>query len=356
MSKLLLVQVLRALAALAIAALHAQADAQTLAEARGQSFTPLFRLPWAAGVDVFFVISGFIMVHASRGLFGKEGARGAFLKRRLARIVPLYWAVTVLYLAVALAMPALLNSALFEPWPILASFLFIPFARPDGAVQPLYSLGWTLNFEMLFYALFAATIVWPRRLAVPALIAILTGLAALGRAGPWPQPIGFWTSPMILEFAFGLAIGFARAEGVKLGTPARLVLAAAGLALLGLEGARPDGVAETIRPFVWGLPAALIVAAAALGEERAGANTAVTRAAVMVGDASYALYLTHPFVIRGLRALAARVEGAAMPGGWAFVALALAGATIVALIVHAVFERPILDRVRTAALPKPSVP
>ena len=159
---LILVQVLRGLAALAIAALHAQADARALAEARGLGFTPLLHLPWAAGVDVFFVISGLIMVHASRGLFAREGARGTFLKRRLARIVPLYWAVTLLYLAVALTTPALLNSALLDPAPILASFLFIPFTRPDGAVQPLYSLGWTLNFEMLFYVLFAATIGWPK--------------------------------------------------------------------------------------------------------------------------------------------------------------------------------------------------
>jgi peptidoglycan/LPS O-acetylase OafA/YrhL len=178
----------------------------------------------------------------------------------------------------------------------------------------------------------------------------------LGQVQPWPQPIGFWTSPIILEFAFGLAIGFARAEGVALGIPARLVLAAAGFALLGLDGARPDFVSETVRPFVWGVPAALIVAAAALGPERSRAKTVATRIAVAVGDASYALYLTHPFVIRGLHAAAARVDGATILGGWGFVAVALVGATIVALVVHAAFERPILERVRASAIPKPSIP
>ena len=89
MSKLVPVQVLRALAALSIAMLHAQHDAGTLAERLGQSFTPIDAFPWEAGVDVFFVISGFIMVHASAPLFGRAEARSTFLVRRVARIVPI---------------------------------------------------------------------------------------------------------------------------------------------------------------------------------------------------------------------------------------------------------------------------
>ena len=162
MSKLVLVQVLRAAAALSVAMLHAQHDAATLAERTGQVFAPIAAFPWEAGVDVFFVISGFIMVHASTRLFGAEGGARAFLARRIARIVPIYWAVTTLYLAVALAVPDLLNRELLG-WPlVVASYLFIPMARPDGLVQPLYGLGWTLNYEMFFYALFAVAVRWPR--------------------------------------------------------------------------------------------------------------------------------------------------------------------------------------------------
>ncbi len=102
LSKLLHIQFLRGLAALSVAFLHAQHDAGSLAARTGQAFEPFTRLPFMAGVDVFFVISGFIMVYASRPLFGKPEARGIFLARRLARIAPLYWAVTTLYLAIAL--------------------------------------------------------------------------------------------------------------------------------------------------------------------------------------------------------------------------------------------------------------
>ena len=81
----------------------------------GLSFEPLEALPWAAGVDAFFVVSGFIMVHASRKLFGMPGGRAVFLARRIARIVPLYWAVTTVYLALGLIAPGLLNSEILRP-------------------------------------------------------------------------------------------------------------------------------------------------------------------------------------------------------------------------------------------------
>ena len=84
------------------------------------------------------------------------------------------------------------------------------------------------------------------------------------------------------------------------------------------------------RPFVWGFPPVLIVAAAALGPERVHAPTLPTRAAMAIGDASYALYLVHPFAIRGLGALVRRLDLAPILGGWGSVALALAAAAAAA--------------------------
>jgi exopolysaccharide production protein ExoZ len=345
-SKLPLVQGLRAVAALSLAMVHAKHDAGALAAAAGQAFVSHDRFPWVAGVDVFFVISGFVMVHASRGLFARPGASGVFLARRVARIVPLYWGTTTLYLAVALAVPSLLNSALLEPWPVLASYLFIPFARPDGAVQPIYSLGWTLNYEMFFYALFALAVALPLRRAVAALAATLAALAAFGALFRLPQPLAFWTDAIVLEFAFGLVIGLLRAEGMTLGRIERAALALLGVALLALDFTRGDLWAPLPRVLGWGLPAALIVAAAALGRERAPSANWATRLAVATGDASYALYLLHPFVIRGGRAFAMRTGLADVIGPWGFVALSLLAATVAALFVHRWFERPATERAR----------
>lgn len=341
MSKLVHVQVLRAFAALAIACLHAQADAADLAARAGLAYASLRHLPWEAGVDVFFVISGFIMVYASRGAFGREGARRSFLARRIGRVVPLYWAVTSLFLAVALVSPHLLNGAILEPWPVLASYLFIPFERPNGLVQPLYSLGWTLNYEMFFYALFALVIVWPMRRAVGVLIAVLCGLVAAGALlAPLPQPWAFWTDSILLEFAAGMALGTARADGFRLPARARVALAVAAVAALAFIV--PDLTGTGLpRALLYGVPAAALVAASALGRAGHAGETRLTRLGETLGDASYALYLVHPFVMRAAKEIVWRLGLVPVIGPWGYVALVLACACVVSILVYAWFERPL---------------
>src|SRR5688572_9349206 len=135
----------------------------------------------AAGVDLFFVISGFVMVYSSESLFGRREGPLRFLLRRLARIAPLYWAVTI---AIILYIYAAHGSKLFEiysPASLIASFLFYPYPRLDGLAFPVHLLGWTLNYEMFFYAVFAAAIVLPRRAAVVAVCAALVALVVTGR-------------------------------------------------------------------------------------------------------------------------------------------------------------------------------
>ena len=94
---------MRALAALMVVFSHAEGDAQVQALRLGDAFPRDTSLPWVAGVDLFFVTSGFIMVHASRDLFGAPGAARAFLTRRLVRIAPLYWLVTAIGVGIGVA-------------------------------------------------------------------------------------------------------------------------------------------------------------------------------------------------------------------------------------------------------------
>jgi exopolysaccharide production protein ExoZ len=341
-SKLAPIQILRAFAALCVVVFHAESDAAVVGARLGTGFVRSDALPWLAGVDIFFVISGFIMVYASSRWFGSARAPRVFLAHRIARIVPLYWATMIVYLAVVLLAPLLLNSEYLAPRFVIASFLFIPAARPDGLVQPLYSLGWTLNYEMFFYALFAIAIRFPRRLSVPALIATLILLVLFGNAfAPLPQPLAFWSDPIILEFAFGMALGWASAEGFFLNRPARLAFALAGLALMAVDLSRPWELALP-RPLAYGLPATFLVASAALASpERRSAENLLIRWGVVLGDASYALYLLHPFVIRALRELVTRTTIAAQIGPWGFVMVSILCAAAAAICVNRVFERPI---------------
>jgi exopolysaccharide production protein ExoZ len=346
LSKLVLVQILRALAALSVAMLHAQHDAAALAQRSGRAFMPVEVFPWEAGVDVFFVISGFIMVHASAPLFGAWGGSRTFLARRVARIVPIYWAVTTLYLAIALAAPALLNAEFLGWAHVAASYLFIPLARPDGNVQPLYGLGWTLNYEMFFYALFAIAVAWRRKRAVPALGAVLAGLVTVGLLfRPLPQPLGFWTDPIILEFVYGMALGLLYAEGVRLGLVPRTLLGLAAVATL-IAIASLYGVSATPwRALAYGLPAAMLVAAVTFGRGELGRGR-LARIGAAIGDASYALYLIHPFVIRAGREAVWRGGLAAAVGPWTFAVLALAASVLASVVVYRLFERPVTAWVR----------
>jgi peptidoglycan/LPS O-acetylase OafA/YrhL len=341
-SKLLFLQVLRGLAAIGVAAAHAQHEAEAVAAGLGRAFKASAPFPAVAGVDVFFAISGFIMVYASRRLFGTPTGRRVFLAHRIARVIPLYWIVLTLYVVVALAAPRLLSGEHLTPLVVAASYLFIPVARPDGVIQPLYSLGWTLNYEVFYYALFAVAVAWPRAQSLPWLFGTFVALAVIGLAVPGlPPTLAFWTDPIVLEFAFGVALALLREEGVRLGGPVRAGLAAVAFAALALTLAGPEGAGPVPRVLACGVPAAMLVAAAGLGHDRDGGDASLlTRSVALVGDASYALYLFHPFVMRGVRELVVRAGLAEAIGPWGFVGSSLVLATLVSMAIHFLFERP----------------
>lgn len=342
MSQLYGIQVLRALAALMVAVHHVQSDTGFLAGRVGVSFSPWKILPWDAGVDLFFVISGFIMVHASSGLFGQAGGARLFLARRIARIVPLYWAATTLFLLVMLVSPALLNSGAPSAGQVLASYLFWPLPDAAGAIQPVYSLGWTLNYEMLFYALFGAALLLPARLVVPATAVALFGLVATQAMTPLPLPFGFWAQPIVLEFAGGMAIALLRNHGLRLEGRLRWLMVAAGVAILaaaaGSEWAHTPWGSLAYR----GPAALLLVTAAACGRGQS-APSALVRQLARLGDASYALYLIHPFAMRAVRQIFLRLA----PGATTiFIIAALAAAVLGAMAVYRWFEKPMTKLLR----------
>jgi peptidoglycan/LPS O-acetylase OafA/YrhL len=343
--KLVSIQVLRAVAAVLVVMHHAQFEGAVLAGRTGQPFEPSQRLPWAAGVDIFFVISGFIVVHAARPLYGRADGRVRFLAHRIARLVPLYWLATALYLAVLVGAPTLLGStAPIAPGYVAASFLFWPTLDPSGQAQPLYSLGWTLNFEMLFYVLFAVGIGRGRRAAF-AFVAVCLGLLVIARmllTDP-PMPLAFWGAPITLEFALGAAVGLARAEGLRLSVLPRLCLGAAGFALLSVA----EEPTLLTRPLAYGVPSVLLVAAAGLGSTTPlPASSRLVTWGVLLGDASYALYLVHPFVLRAGREALVRTDLAFGLGPWPSIVLLSGLSVAVALAVHRYVERPLTRRTR----------
>ena len=349
-SKLVAIQLLRGAAAIAVALIHLEPEIRARA-----GLVPGTRpFPFEAGVDVFFVISGFVMVYASGNLFARAGAARTFLARRLARIAPLYWLTTTVVLALLAIRPDLLGTTVATPGLVIASYLFIPIARPDGLVQPVYSLGWTLNYEMFFYVLFGLAIGWPRRRAVATVCVLIAALIGAGLAfAPLPQPFGFWTDTIMVEFALGMGIGLLRQEGRVLPAGARIGLAAVGLALFWAIGG--DAVTRTglNQALLFGLPSACLVAACGLAPgHRAGEPEPwLVRGAEAVGDASYAIYLLHPFAIRGTARLIDASGLAGALGATGFAAAALAATLLVALASYRIVERPLTRLARRALEP-----
>lgn len=332
------IQALRALAAVLVVVGHAFHETEAISAAVGRPAPDMSFVYWGFGVDIFFVISGFIMVYTSADLFGRPGAWRTFLMRRVTRIVPLYWLLTTVLLIGGAIAPRLLNVPIGDWQHILASYLFIPSLRAPGEIRPVMALGWTLNMEMFFYLLFAGALLLPYRRGLAALAAVISGFALAGFIfRPQQVQLAFWTQSIILEFLMGCLLAAAYLKGARL-TP----MAALAVAALGILGMFRFGVPEgqDILPDAlrWGIPALLIVAAAALAQS--------SRACPMLwlaalGNASYSLYLIHPFVLRPLRNIWTQAVGGALPLT-AYVVFVTALATLVSIGVYRWLERPLL--------------
>ncbi len=295
--------------------------------------------PWDSGVDIFFVISGFVIVHASGKLFGAAGGAKIFLRRRLQRIIPLYWLMTTFFLLVLLAGRTAINGDIGGPAYILASYLFIPWPRPDGVVQPAFGLGWTLNYEMFFYAVFTPFLRLARRQSVIACVILLGGFVAFGTYfGFGNVQLAFWSNPIILEFCAGMVLALVL-PGPVIGRSARLALAALAIAMLHFAILAP----AAWRAAVYGVPAVLLVAVATLGAPAARGRRKML---VRVGDASYAMYLVHPFIMRGLTVLWHRIHAHNELAGTIYVLAGLTVAQACALAVNMTVERKFASLLR----------
>ena len=152
---------------------------------------PFNEFPLVAGVDIFFVLSGFVMFHTSTGLWGDKRAPLRFWRRRFIRLVPLYWLFTSLMVATLLLLSRHVRSTEFDLWNVLSSYLFIPSERPGGRIAPVLSLGWTLNYEIFFYCLFGLCLRFDRRRGLSLLIGGVTGIGGYGLGAFGPGLLGF---------------------------------------------------------------------------------------------------------------------------------------------------------------------
>lgn len=344
------VQVLRGIAAMLVVFNHAALLARDAQERSGiGSLVPSRMLADLGefGVDLFFVISGFVMALGAHRFTGLRGAV-VFLVQRINRIAPLFYLVC---LVLAVWMLGTGGGAQIDRTALLNSLTFIPFFDDASYSWPIHYLGWTLAFEFVFYLFVFAQIVLrlgakPLVLLVAVAIAPFFNDVASGERVVWH----FFTNPLLWEFALGVT-AFVLWDAGLLQRSRRLGIAGllAAFAILAAvawnaesgwfflaEDPIHDGDSAA-RALYWGVPAFLIfcftVTRAPLGY---GRFAVVGR---RLGDASYSLYLSHLFVMM----VAAKVAQLLPLPPSAILVIAVVASAVTGVLVHALVERPLLE-------------
>ncbi|MEP7210637.1 MAG: acyltransferase [Alphaproteobacteria bacterium] len=300
------------------------------------------RLPvGAAGVDLFFVISGFIMVYVA----GARETPAGFAINRIARIAPLYWVATLAAAALAFTHPWVFPAARIDLQSVLASLAFIPAPDARNMLSPVLFIGWTLNFEMMFYLLFVISMLAPRRFRIALLLALMTAVFCIGNVVPRGTSFNFYGAPIIFEFGAGCLIATALQSPTVTAWLKRIppwALIGAGSVLLAATW-RTDP-SSWMRPIQWGGPAVLIVLGVVLLDvTRAPARN---RFVIALGDASYSAYLLHPFLVALLAPPLQKLLGISWLESATFLATAVVGTMALSLFSYRFFEIPARDLVR----------
>ena len=243
----------------------------------------------ALGVEIFFVISGLVMMYSTRA--GMPGASQAwadrwsetllFWKRRFVRVAPLYWFALLLS-------AAFYYRADLANWALLRDALFIPQWNQTriGEISPTLVPGWSLNYEMFFYFLFGISFLLGQW-SIRAICITVCGLSTLGLFFNFAPAVSrFYTNPVMLHFVAGVLLYYlieALRSRSTLLPPCWLlaVILVAGFAALGYT---PAWGAVFWLPLV---SAVIVISAVFLFD---GVRLTTLR---LLGDASYSIYLFH---------------------------------------------------------------
>ena len=222
-----------------------------------------------------------------------------FYVRRLIRIVPLYFFITTVGFLLAAFSPIKLNTISSSFVDYILSILFIPFQNSlTGTMQPVIGQGWTLNYEMYFYAVFGLTLLWGHAVRILATTSFMVFvLLVIKGLSPEALPIQFYGDGIVLEFVMGLLLGYAVTH-LKSRKWINVALVCASVVVLATY-AFADGSLWMPRMVFAGIPSTMLLALAIEAEQKGAMRE--FKLPIAVGDASYSLYLVHGFVLGFMR-------------------------------------------------------
>ncbi|MBB3695785.1 acyltransferase [Sphingomonas sp. BK580] len=307
----------------------------------------------AAGVDIFFCISGLVIAHSARAMPAGAAKARTFAWRRLLRVMPPYWIFTSAFLLLWLAGIAF-RGLIVTPSLVVASFLLIPWPKMTRgghlSLHPILDPGWTLTFEMYFYAVCTAVIavaggrwIWPWALAIISAIAVI----CIVSGGRDTIAASVLASPLLLEFMAGVGLAHlvAGRTSLKLGWTLIAIGTLGFLTTIWLRNPM------SWRVLCWGVPGALLVAGAILLPVKLEGR--IIRFFGFLGTASYTIYLVHPFFTLTAGTLLKREVGTNVPADALLIVMtivAVLGSSLTYLFVEGPLVQLLASRSRTAAL------
>jgi peptidoglycan/LPS O-acetylase OafA/YrhL len=250
--------------------------------------------------------------------------------------LPIYYLFTILFVL------KLVAAGTPWTWAELAfSLLFIPYVNADGLMQPIYSLGWTLNYEMYFYIVFAACLLLRRSIGITTVFVVITSVVLWGlfrgNFAPSGDPqdlFAFYAHPVALFFLAGMLI--ALAPPTLQASPAVCFTLSAVCILAGILSRQPAILAATC-----------IGAVFLSSIERAPVRASVAEKSMeILGEASYSIYLTHSFVLGPAVAIGLKLGLWNGPVGYIYASVCLIACAIAGTIAYLIAERPALRFIR----------
>jgi peptidoglycan/LPS O-acetylase OafA/YrhL len=338
--ELVSIQYLRGIAAMMVVVFHLQPQLVRMG----------YNGPWlpglSSGVDIFFVISGFIMWVTT---CGKPITPLDFWQRRISRIVPLYWLVTTFMVVVMLVAPRLLQTSRFDPAHVAASYLFVAWPHPAKHVlEPVVMPGWTLNYEMFFYLIFGIFLAAPPRWRFAGTVGSIALLVLAGGVAGFPNETlaQFYTSDIMLEFALGVGLGWISTNGgllLRVPPSAGWAMLIVGLLVITLLPGWLDQPPP--RVVMRGIPAAALAAGALIIET----HRSIRSGGILkqLGDASYSIYLSHVVTMSAVSQGWRLIHLDRLPGGLIlFCAVCVAICAVVGWLCYFYVERPLIHLFR----------
>lgn len=331
-------QILRAVAASSVIYYHAGA-------------APVFG---SFGVDLFFVLSGFVMAK----ILTAPSSVLNFALGRLARIVPLYWALTTGLLLLAALKPDLLNSTTANLGNYAKSLLFMPYFKENGTLRPMLAVGWTLNYEMFFYACIGISLlVSKKRYQLLTWLLICSAYFLVGSRQDGSAASAFFSNAQQFEFLLGMLLFNQYQKGRLTAVSGPLAIPLSVLVVLIAYGFMASAEAFQLKVnelWLYGIPSLLLLAGllrleGLLARQPSRGVAWLTR----MGDASYATYLSHYYVVEAFRKLLLPRIDWIEPDGPLALAIIMLACLLTGDLLYRFADRPLSDFFRQRLLNKP---